>query len=619
MSDVIKERVYDARIIQPQEKYAINKGAISVNNAPFRAIASTQSQASFNIQVPSLNLFVDRGFEWDANCDFQFNVVIDATVAPPALESPVVVFGRDVAFAPNPLMSLISTLTATINNTSVTVNLADVLVVVSRLTDTAENNLSKTSPYMLDKYALYNTSTGAINNNIGSYYEARYEEVPNGAFQGVQFLNPNNSRPLSGNGNYDVGAQTYTYTNGIPNVVNIVGTEDRLLTYPLAVRLTATEPLVLSPFIFNSECSDSVGLFGVNNIQIIMNFGSNLVSRVLRNATNGSAQGRTVSNVQFLTADPWQAGSTINVISLTPSLDVPLPSKSVIPYLEYPRFITGGLGSIAPGTTATLRSQTITLPVVPDMLVIYCTPQGYVNYAEDAPLPAITSNEQGDWFLPCKKLNINFDNFSGLMSTMSTTQLYKMSVQNGLRMDYNSWSGKGRVVNPKTETASGGNVQLVGGFLVVRFAKDIALQTGTAPGVVGSFTLQLNVDVENTFSREISPQLSIMTVNSGFFETQAGSSRVIRGVVSESEVNSAPNASPLTTSAMERLVGGGFFSKLGTALGKAGELAGKAMENPAIRSAVEKGAKMGFDHLKKKMSGKGSTTGGRARLHALRE
>ena len=618
MSDIIKERVYDAKIVQPQEKYAIQRGAVSINNAPFRAIASTQSQSSFNIQVPSLNLFVDRNLEWEAGCDFQLQVSVPAG-AVPAGDTPALVFGRDVAFCANPLMSLISTLTATINDTSTTVNLADVLIAVSRLTDNDTNNLAKTSPYMLDKYALYKTATGAVNNPLSSYYEARYDEVGNGAFQGVSFLNPNTSDPLVGNGTYADGGETIPFKNGVPMLTGTTADPAVLLTtFRVAVRLNATEPITLSPFIFNSECSESVGLFGVNNIQLIMNYGSSLVSRVLRNAPNAATITRTISNVQFLGSNPWNS-STINVVSLTPSLDLPLPSKSIVPYLEYPRFITTGLQTVAPGARTVLRSQTITLPVIPDMLVIFAKPQSYGDYAAVGADPLITGNEQGDWFFPPVSLNVNFDNFSGLMSTMSRTQLYKMSVENGLRMDYNSWAGKGRVVNAKTTVQDGANVQLVGGMLVLRFGKNIALQTGSAPGVVGSWTIQLNMEIENTFNRTVAPELSIMTVNSGFFESQSGSSRVIRGIVSESEVNSAPNASPLTTNAMERLVGGGFFSKLGTALGKAGELAGKAMENPAIRGAVEKGAKMGYDHLKKKMSGKGSTTGGRARLHALRE
>jgi len=634
MADIQKLAVFDPRIVQDEPSFAVDKGALAITNAPFRAIASTQSQISFNVQVPSLNVFVDRAFEWNASVDFQMNVnVAGVGGAPAPASTPVLVFGRDCAFAPYPLSSLATTLTASINDTASTINLADVLYEVVRLTDTHKNNLTKTSPYMLDKYALYNTGSGAINNPISSYYEARYEEVPNGAFQGVIFLNPNNSQPLTGNGSYPIpgggAGAVVDYEGGVPILTNDAGTGNARTDYPIAVRLTCAEPLLLSPFIFSEQCDQDVGMFGVNNIQIIINFGgASRIARVLRNATVGAgANARTLSNVGFLRADPWNS-ATLNVITLTPSLDIPLPPKSVVPYLEYPRFVTTNLQQVTAGQTSTLRSQTITLPVVPDMLVIYAKPEnGYPTYPAEGGLGEITSNSQGDWYLPISRISMNFDNFAGLLSTHSTTQLYKTSVENGLRMDYNSWSGRGRVVNAKTQTEPGGNVQLVGGFLVLRFGKDIALQSGTAPSCVGQYTLQFDVDVTNTFDRPVRPELYVMTVNSGFFETQAGSSRIIRGVLSEQDVISAPIAPEASREKLERMVGGGFFSKLGTALRKAGKMATGALANPQVRGALKQMAsKSGVPALERgaqlaSMAGLGAVTGGRrgknARLSAL--
>lgn len=630
MADIQKLAVFDPRIVQDEPAFAVDKGALAITNAPFRAIASTQSQISFNVQIPSLNVFVDRAFEWNASVDFQLSVnVAGIGGAPAPANTPVLVFGRDCAFAPYPLSSLATTVTATINDTATTINLADVLYEVARLTDTHKNNLTKTSPYMLDKYALYNTGAGAINNPISSYYEARYEEVPNGAFQGVIFLNPTNSQPLTGNGTYTSGTTVVSFENGVPVLSNDAGTGNAITDYPIAVRLTCAEPLLLSPFIFSEQCDQDVGMFGVNNIQVIINFGgASRIARVLRNATVGAgANARTISGVGFLGANPWNS-ATLNVITLTPSLDIPLPPKSVVPYLEYPRFVTTNLPQVTAGATATLRSQTITLPVVPDMLVIYVKPDGgYPAYPADGALPAITSNSQGEWYLPISKISANFDNFAGLLSTHSTTQLYKTSVENGLRMDFNSWSGRGRVVNAKTSVEPGGNVQLVGGFLVLRFGKDIALQSGTAPSCAGQYTLQFDVDITNTFDRTVRPELYVMTVNSGFFETQAGSSRIVRGVLSEQDVISAPIAPEASREKLERMVGGGFFSKVGTALHRAGKMALGALTDPKVRGALkEMAGKSGVPALEKgaklaSMAGLGAVTGGRrgqnARLSAL--
>lgn len=97
----------------------------------------------------------------------------------------------------------------------------------------------------------------------------------------------------------------------------------------------------------------------MNNIQLIMNFRDS--SRLIR-AT--SAAGRTITNVGYNTgATSVFSDAVVNTIFMTPSLDVPLPPKSVVPYMEFPRFITQyNQTAIPSGLTGQIQSQTITLP-----------------------------------------------------------------------------------------------------------------------------------------------------------------------------------------------------------------------------------------------------------------
>jgi len=60
MSTIEKIAVYDARIIQESPKYAVQKGALSISVSPFNAISASASQHTYQILVPSLNVFVDR-------------------------------------------------------------------------------------------------------------------------------------------------------------------------------------------------------------------------------------------------------------------------------------------------------------------------------------------------------------------------------------------------------------------------------------------------------------------------------------------------------------------------------------------------------------------------------
>lgn len=583
MADIQKLAVFDPRIVQERPAFAVDKGALSLTNAPFKAIASTASQMTFNIMSPSLSVFIDREMEWTTGVRVGFNVAIGGgAISPVPASEPICVFGKDVALAPYPLHSLCSTMTATINDAVATINTQDILYEILRMTDLKANRLEKTTPSMLDKYLSYDDAVGAINNPLASYFDGvDFDNLPNGAFWDIQFTDATGA-PLVGAGSYNDGTGLVSYSNGVPILTDAgvyaggapLSPTSAQLTYKIFVVFKATEKLVLSPFIFSEEHGDEVGLYGVNNIQLVFNFRD--ASRLIRNAPGASgSQTRTISNVALATSLPFQ-DPTMNIQFLTPSLDIALPPRNVLPYLEYARYIQT-IGTLGAGSTGTYASSTITLPQIPDMLIIYAKPYGASAY----------SPQQGDYYFPIDQISVNFDNFAGLLSSHTPQQLYRMAVQNGLKMDWNTWNGSGRVVNnavsPLTATTQANNVNLVGGFLVLKMGKDITLQAGQAPSVVGNYTLQFNYRVRNSQNVARDAQLYVIAVNSGFFETQSGSSRIIKGVLTEQDVISAPVAPMASRSALERYVGGSWFGKLGTALNKAKEL----LKNPAVRDAVK--------------------------------
>jgi hypothetical protein len=239
--------------------------------------------------------------------------------------------------------------------------------------------------------------------------------------------------------------------------------------------------------------------------------------------------------------------------------------------MEFPRYITTSQSPVAAGQITQIQSQTITLPQIPDLLIIYAKPQSYGD------------STQADWYLPLatsfdgttNPLSVNFDNFSGLLSSVTTEQLYAMSIKNGLDMDWDSWVGQGHssaALSVQSPQLGSGRIPLVGGPLVLKPSQDISLQSGQAPSLVGNFTLQLNITVKNTSNASVTPQLFIITVNSGFFESIRGSSRIIKGVLSEQDIISAPLAEGCSTrSELVRSVGsgGGFLSSMGNILSKA--------------------------------------------------
>jgi hypothetical protein len=256
-ADISKEAVFDARIVQNPPRYAVEKGGLSVTNAPYNAIAASASQHTYNINVPSQNVFVDRAVQWSSYVGIAFNVTIDAGVAPYVAGQPVIFFGRDVALAAFPLHQLVATATATINDTSATINLDTVMKEVLRLTDYCQNRLSRTCPTMLDKYAHYDDAYLAVNSPLASYLDATNPcEVPNGAWWDISYTDATGA-VLSGAGSYVSGAVTVNYVDGVP--VRSAGTEP---VYPLFIKFFSTEKLILSPFIFADSREWETGLFG---------------------------------------------------------------------------------------------------------------------------------------------------------------------------------------------------------------------------------------------------------------------------------------------------------------------------------------------------------------------
>jgi hypothetical protein len=600
MSDVTKVAVVDSRILQPKPKFAVEKGPLSLTNVPYRAITATSSQMTFNIIVPSESVFVDRAVDWSATVYGSVDVTMTAAGS---AKVPIAVYGRDCALAPFPLHQMCSTMSATINDTTTVVNTNDVLNQLLRLADYKKHRKLRTCPNMLDRYYTYpqtNTAsaltvgaafnTGTLSQLLGQGFaqgvitnsplcsfqnEQAVDEKPNGSWGDFTWCDSDGSVPAGTFGTPVAvtttasGTTAYNFINGVPVYPASPGASD---VYRLYFRFKSTERLVISPFIWADDYEISTGLFGIQNIQLLMNFQNPLAGgRLLRFANNfgqfgnqtagtssavGTAAAATVGNQQFqnLSSGTPFASTAVNIQYLTPSLDVPLPAKNIVPYMDYPRYISQQSTGSIPATTLTgntsgsqsstsLNSQTITLPAIPDLLVIYVKPNTYPTTVGGAtPDPT-----QGDWVLPVTGISVNFDNFAGLLSSHTQEELYRMSVRNGLEMDFDQWRGYATEAYGQGHGGSAGSgngaplVPLSGGPLILKPGRDIVLQAGQAPSLVGNFVFQFTLNVQNqTGAAQTACSIYVIAINSGYLETIKGSSRIIKGVLTEQDILSAP-------------------------------------------------------------------------------
>lgn len=616
MTDIKKVAIFDSRIIQPSPKYKIQKSALSVTNTKVQSLTSSSSVVNWNIQVPSKNVFMDRKvpFTGDIVLKCTYNSSLSGVAAAgldgnPAANTPLNCgLAQFLSANSFPLHRLIQTASVTINDTVSTINMADVLNELLMLNEyRADKKSNQTCPAFLSQYAQHKDSKGAINNGLSGFYDKKYSTPPNGAWGDIFFCDKNGNK-LTGDGdatlavaNYPlvVDGKKYNFRGGIPAVMGVdfqgVGGDGGNFetVYKFFIRLKCTENLMCSPFLFNKEVGDSVGLFGVSNAQIQLNLKS--PSRALQFLPEKlrAAGAEPTLTVEYH-SQPWRK-TELNVEFLTPSLEVKMPSTSVVPYFEYPRYVSKfNLGA---GSSTQVIANTLTLPSIPDFLII-CAKRG--SYAPS----------QNEHYFPIEKINITFDNMSGILNSHTKEQLYQMSYENGLQMDYTTYSGAGSVPTKQ--------IQSVGGFLILEFGKDIPLSSSLASGVVGNFTLQIATTVSRpstvTDVGEITDcQLVIITPNSGFFVTQSGSSSIVKGVLSESDVLES-KMTGMTEMDLQRVVGGSFLSKMSSLLTKAKDFGSKVASNPMVKQAYES---YGKPIIKKQLKRIGLGRGGGSRTGVL--
>ena len=214
--------------------------------------------------------------------------------------------------------------------------------------------------------------------------------------------------------------------------------------FVVGLSFTVYEPILLSPFIFG-DCVNHQGFYGIQNMSITANVGGtsrvwssmNLPSRNITSITlNGFTNAQLILN--YLTPQPSQL----------------LSSRNTVPYYSLPRYISssGGPNTFAamqastynptitsygpcPGilpSSQTIVSSSIQLNCIPDKLIIFVRPS--------------LSQTQTPWnvattFLVIQNISLNFNNSSGLLSSVSQYSLWQMSVENGSTQSWGEFSG----------------------------------------------------------------------------------------------------------------------------------------------------------------------------------
>lgn len=373
---------------------------------------------------------------------------------------------------------------------------------------------------------------------------------------------------------------------------------------PVFGSVATIEPLVISPLIWADSAEfQTVGLYGMTNMQFVLNFGTlgtcfaalnantpndrelatctlpywlddlsrptNYVGNIIR-----SSNIRTViSDLAFGSSTnqygPW-TNPVLYTTFLTPGPDVTLPLVSSVPYVEFPRYqITR---SISGTGSQTLSTNTISLTSIPDMVMIYAK-------------PSTKGPSQLDQYIPIENIAVTFDNFSNLCSGFQQFNLYQSAVAAGLDMDWHQWRGFTQAAypslarsgdSPQTQAVAQpilfrqtGFTQLSGGPILLRMGHDITLSPGLAPGCLGNYSFQAVMRTSNPYGYYdylTSVQITVIAINTGFFETVRGQSAIRKTILNSADVEAATPEAGTTSTHLARMVGRGGYLRGGNTM-----------------------------------------------------
>ena len=525
--------------------FAVKSGASQTTYQRFPATSASNSSLIFSVQVPSENVVIGRDVLITTGLSFTLQLGSLSGTGPHAVPVGATAFqyGRTDALAAFPLASLMTTAQAQINNTSVSVNLQDVLPSLLRLNNSRElYRFNSMTPCLPDQaYAEYAGGVGDNNNPLAGYGNASYDidQVPRGAF-------PANI--------------TITHKRvGFPNDSSPISTA-LTDTWEIVFSTIVTEPIFLSPFIFGDPEYNQQGLLGINNMTFTFNIdatckrlfssANNYISSIsLGTAANGNGF-TSASAVGVIQQQPSSPALLFKFLSTQPS-DL-IESKNVVPYMDFPRYLTSSANAspIAAKGSSSLTSSNLQINQIPDLFII--------NIRK--PMSAQTSADASAFFV-INNISINLNNQSGLLSSASAYDLWRMSVKNGSTQSWAEFSG----VAAKTIAATGTalNVFTTGSLLIINPAYDLSLPDYISCGSLGNYNFQFQVGVTNQFSAEITPEVVVTCVNSGILTTQQGVSAIYTGILTKEMVldaKSKQQASAMRSAEVKRMVGGAMLN-----------------------------------------------------------
>ena len=414
--------------------------------------------------------------------------------------------GLNDALRQFPIASIMDVLTVQINGETVSDNMADKIHAMLCYGNDAETRRgdTSTSPSMPDNYQEYSDY---------SVYGSGKNSLSNYGEQAVE----------EGRGGFPVEVLSST-----------------------SFRVVITEPLFLSPFLTGLHSADE-GFVNVNQMNINMRWKQN-ISQLMSHSSLGNA-------ITSVSVSMYQAPELLTTF-ITPDLTQPIPQLQVLPYVKTQEYIKQ-MSALNAGASTNIVSDSIKLSQVPRKVYLFCRHQR-----------STSTQDTADSFLSIENLSVLWNNQSGLFSSATPQDLYRISKGNGLNQTWAQFS------------------KYRGSVFCAEFGKDIGLLDTEAPGCQGQYTIQVQATMKNQSASAFTGEFYMVILNEGTFSISENFARASLGNLNQQMVLMAKQSHELHHLTYSQLQGGGFFSGLKNIVNKIARGVGAVANNPLTQTLV---------------------------------
>jgi hypothetical protein len=500
--------------------YAILKCGSNTNIKSYTTTSVSNSTLQFSCPPPSSNVVVSRKVRLYLPVRLSFTGV-------PATGQTLLQVQKD---APRsfPISSSLDTLSVTINNQSVNINLADViqpLMHYNVCSDLKEREYSLTPTY-LDQFQNYQDGVLSTRNPLATYLD------------GLDGAN--------------------MQRGGFPfNVVQNLPSPDGVTVMTSIVDVAFDELLYVSPFSWDNN--ETPGFYNVTTMDFNFTFlgGQQLASRMWsHNDVTANTTPILTASATFGTLPGGPTTLLNNQPSMqfefiTPQETMIIPSQMPITYSYFDvlRFPTD-LGIVNAGSgIQTFNSNNLQLNAVPRRMYILIRERN---------ADLFSNPNRTDTYFQINGISMQFLNTSGILASCSQQMLYSISKRNHCQMSWTQWSG-----GPVSGATFGTNIGTIGSVLCLQFASDIGLPSLLAPGSLSQCQLTIQLNATNISGRNINASMYVIVVNEGTFTINGiGSCSKQIGVISSNDVLDAHQNGHVNYNDVQDVNGGDFFSGL---------------------------------------------------------